>query len=61
MAGQGEQGERKWWTGMDSNHRRREPTRLQRVPFSRSGTRPPGALYRWNGRRLKHASGSGAG
>src|SRR5262249_40055828 len=36
----------KWWTGMDSNHRRREPTRLQRVPFSRSGTRPPAALYR---------------
>ncbi len=40
------QAQRKWWTGMDSNHRRREPTRLQRVPFSRSGTRPPGALYR---------------
>ena len=49
-----------WWTGMDSNHRRREPTRLQRVPFSRSGTRPQGALYRLNGRRLKQASGRGA-
>ena len=25
---------------MDSNHRRHKPTRLQRVPFSHSGTRP---------------------
>src|SRR5437868_6693112 len=38
---------------MDSNHRRRKPTRLQRVPFSRSGTRPWGALYKFRPGQLK--------
>ena len=29
-----------WWRGLDSNQRRRAPTDLQSVPFSRSGTPP---------------------
>ena len=30
----------KWWSGMDSNHRRRTPSDLQSDPFGHSGTTP---------------------
>jgi hypothetical protein len=30
----------RWWRGLDLNQRRRAPTDLQSVPFSRSGTPP---------------------
>ena len=35
-------GNTRWWREMDSNHRRREPTGLQPVPFSHSGIPPNG-------------------
>lgn len=31
---------KKWWRGMDSNHRRHKPTDLQSAPFGHSGTSP---------------------
>ena len=44
----------RWWRGLDLNQRRRAPTDLQSVPFSRSGTPPCFGTPPARGRKVPH-------